>query len=117
MWFSRDRTILPTWFFSIYTLPWDRPATLCLAAITRDRSPESLAFLSNACPESRGYPCTMGFSGSVKSLVKMTSFFGCVPRSVEKERHPPLRHQSIISGGNLRVFENLAQTLVAVDAS
>ncbi len=29
----------------------------------------------------------------------------------------PLRHQSIISGGNLRVFENLAQTLVAVDAS
>ena len=42
---------------------------------------------------------------------------GCVPRSVEKERHPPLRHQSIISGGNLRVFENLAQTLVAVDAS
>ena len=42
---------------------------------------------------------------------------GCVPRSVEKERHPPLRHQRIISGGNLRVFENLAQTLVAVDAS
>ena len=42
---------------------------------------------------------------------------GCVPRSVEKERHPPLRHQSIRSGGNLRVFENLAQTLVAVDAS
>ena len=41
---------------------------------------------------------------------------GCVPRSVEKERRPPLRHQSIISGGNLRVFENLAQTLVAVDA-
>ncbi len=34
---------------------------------------------------------------------------GCVPRSVEKERHPLLRHQSIISGGNLRVFENLAQ--------
>ncbi len=27
------------------------------------------------------------------------------------------RHQSVISGGNLRVFENLAQTLVAVDAS
>ncbi len=43
--------------------------------------------------------------------------FGCVPRSVEKERRPPLRHQSIRSGGNLRVFENLAQTLVAVDAS
>ena len=43
-------------------------------------------------------------------------FVGCVPRSVEKERRPPLRHQSIISGGNLRVFENLAQTLVAVDA-
>ena len=42
---------------------------------------------------------------------------GCVPRSVEKERRPPLRHRSIISGGNLRVFENLAQTLVAVDAS
>ena len=41
----------------------------------------------------------------------------CVPRSVEKEGRPPLRHQSIISGGNLRVFENLAQTLVAVDAS
>ena len=41
---------------------------------------------------------------------------GCVPRSVEKERHPPLRHQGIRSGGNLRVFENLAQTLVAVDA-
>ena len=32
---------------------------------------------------------------------------GCVPRSVEKERRPPLRHQSIRSGGNLRVFENL----------
>ena len=42
---------------------------------------------------------------------------GCVPRSVEKERHPPLRHQGIISGGNICVFENLAQTLVAVDAS
>ena len=42
---------------------------------------------------------------------------GCVPRFVEKERRPPLRHQSIISGGNFRVFENLAQTLVAVDAS
>ncbi len=42
---------------------------------------------------------------------------GCVPRSVEEERHPPLRHQSIISGGNLRAFENLAQTLVAVEAS
>ena len=39
---------------------------------------------------------------------------GCVPRSVEKERRPPLRHQSIISGGNLRVFENLAQTLVVL---
>ena len=42
---------------------------------------------------------------------------GYVPRSVEKERRPPLRHQSIRSGGNLRVFENLAQTLVTVDAS
>ena len=42
---------------------------------------------------------------------------GCVPRSVEKERRPPLRHRSIMSGGDLRVFENLAQTLVAVDAS
>ena len=42
---------------------------------------------------------------------------GCVPRFVEKERRPPLRHQGIRSGGNLRVFENLAQTLVAVDAS
>ena len=41
---------------------------------------------------------------------------GCVPRSVEKERRSPLRHQGIRSGGNLRVFENLAQTLVAVDA-
>ena len=41
---------------------------------------------------------------------------GCVPRFVEKERRPPLRHQGIRSGGNLRVFENLAQTLVAVDA-
>ena len=41
---------------------------------------------------------------------------GCVPRFVEKERHPPLRHQGIRSGGNRRVFENLAQTLVAVDA-
>ena len=47
----------------------------------------------------------------------MVRYLGCVPRSVEKERRPPLRHQSIISGGNLRVFENLAQTLVAVDAS
>ena len=34
---------------------------------------------------------------------------GCVPRFVEKERRPPLRHQGIRSGGNLRVFENLAQ--------
>ena len=33
----------------------------------------------------------------------------CVPRSVEKERRPPLGHQSIRSCGNLRVFENLAQ--------
>ncbi len=41
---------------------------------------------------------------------------GCVPRFVEKERRPPLRHQGIRSGGNLRVFENLAQTLVAVVA-
>ena len=41
---------------------------------------------------------------------------GCVPRFVEKERRHPLRHQGIRSGGNLRVFENLAQTLVAVDA-
>ena len=30
---------------------------------------------------------------------------GCVPRFVEKERRPPLRHQGIRSGGNLRVFE------------
>ena len=36
--------------------------------------------------------------------------------SWKKERRPPLRHQGIRSGGNLRVFENLAQTLVAVDA-
>ena len=36
---------------------------------------------------------------------------------MEKERRPLLRHQGIRSGGNLRVFENLAQTLVAVDAS
>ena len=43
-------------------------------------------------------------------------YSGCVPRFVEKERRPPLRHQGIRSGGNLRVFENLAQTLVAVDA-
>ena len=42
---------------------------------------------------------------------------GCVPRFVEKERRPPLHHQGIRSGGNFRVFENLAQTLVAVDAS
>ena len=47
---------------------------------------------------------------------KKRKYNGCVPRFVEKERRPPLRHQSIISGGNLRVFENLAQTLVAVDA-
>ena len=45
-----------------------------------------------------------------------TTISGCVPRFVEKERRPPLRHQGIRSGGNLRVFENLAQTLVAVDA-
>ena len=44
------------------------------------------------------------------------TLLGCVPRFVEKERRPPLRHQGIRSGGNLRVFENLAQTLVAVDA-
>ena len=43
-------------------------------------------------------------------------YSGCVPRFVEKERRPPLRHQGIRSGGNLRVFENFAQTLVAVDA-
>ena len=47
---------------------------------------------------------------------KKEPIFGCVPRFVEKERRPPLRHQGIRSGGNLRVFENLAQTLVAVDA-
>ena len=47
---------------------------------------------------------------------KVVGQVGCVPRSVEKERRPPLRHQGIRSGGNLRVFENLAQTLVAVDA-
>ncbi len=35
----------------------------------------------------------------------------------KKNSAPPLRHQGIRSGGNLRVFENLAQTLVAVDAS
>ena len=39
---------------------------------------------------------------------------GCVPRSVDKEQRPPFRHQGIRSGDNLRVFENLAQTLVAV---
>ena len=50
-------------------------------------------------------------------LVDVARASGCVPRSVEKERRPPLRHQSIRSGGNLGVFENLAQTLVAVDAS
>ena len=49
--------------------------------------------------------------------LEIQDWVGCVPRFVEKERRPPLRHQSIISGGNLRVFENLAQTLVAVDAS
>ena len=48
---------------------------------------------------------------------EIVGFLGCVPRFVEKERRPPLRHQGIRSGGNLRVFENLAQTLVAVDAS
>ena len=51
------------------------------------------------------------------AIPSMDEIIGCVPRSVEKERHPPLRHQGIRSGGNLRVFENLAQTLVAVDAS
>ena len=51
-----------------------------------------------------------------KAIVKPTARSGCVPRFVEKERRPPLRHQGIRSGGNLRVFENLAQTLVAVDA-
>ena len=35
----------------------------------------------------------------------------------KRTARPPLRHQGIISGGNLRVFENVAQTLVAVDAS
>ena len=39
------------------------------------------------------------------------------PEVCGKKRCPPLRHQGIRSGGNLRVFENLAQTLVAVDAS
>ena len=50
------------------------------------------------------------------SIVRRAAAEGCVPRFVEKERRPPLRHQGIRSGGNLRVFENLAQTLVAVDA-
>ena len=54
---------------------------------------------------------------AMPSIFSFAKFSGCVPRSVEKERRPPLRHQSIRSGGNLRVFENLAQTLVAVDAS
>ena len=35
----------------------------------------------------------------------------------KKNSAPRLRHQGIRSSGNLRVFENLAQTLVAVDAS
>ena len=63
------------------------------------------------------------FAGNKKTpswvfvTIEVWSRLGCVPRSVEKERRPPLRHQGIRSGGNLRVFENLAQTLVAVDAS
>ena len=61
-----------------------------------------------------------GVNGPVQIAVlerhKSGDFRGCVPRFVEKERRPPLRHQGIRSGGNLRVFENLAQTLVAVDA-
>ena len=52
-----------------------------------------------------------------QSRLVMLMHVGCVPRFVEKERRPPLRHQGIRSGGNLCVFENLAQTLVAVDAS
>ena len=52
-----------------------------------------------------------------RAILPMVGPQGCVPRFVEKERRPPLRHQGIRSGGNLRVFENLAQTLVAVDAS
>ena len=39
------------------------------------------------------------------------------PTKFNSGRDIPLRHQDIISGGNLRVFENLAQRLVAVDAS
>ena len=35
----------------------------------------------------------------------------------KKNSAPRLRYQGIRSSGNLRVFENLAQTLVAVDAS
>ena len=53
----------------------------------------------------------------VRHLIVLPEPVGYVPRSVEKERHPPLGHQGIRSGDHLRVFENLAQTLVAVDAS
>ena len=72
---------------------------------------ESIKELARACDTS--------LTASASRLAELSSFrvAGCVPRFVEKERRPPLRHQSIISGGNLRVFENLAQTLVAVDAS
>ena len=74
------------------------------------------------CPE---FPSSFGcledgrlFCGGFFDLQQRApALGGCVPRFVEKERRPPLRHQGIRSGGNLRVFENLAQTLVAVDAS
>ena len=58
--------------------------------------------------------CTLSwFFGLPEAGIKSAQM-GRVRRSVEKERRPPLRHQGIRSGGNLRVFENLAQTLVAV---
>ena len=37
---------------------------------------------------------------------------GCVPRSVEKKRHPPLRHQSIISGGRYCQIELVTDRMV-----
>ena len=57
--------------------------------------------------QERASPRSKDAGGVVGSIC--TKQVGCVPRFLEKERRPPLRHQSIRSAGNLRVFENLAQ--------
>ena len=94
---------------------WRRRVDRREAAINHGRSKlrnqHWIDFLRRTSPE----PVYLRWKGMEKASdgdLYVRSGPGCVPRFVEKERRPPLPHQGIISGGNLRVFENLAQTLV-----